>query len=191
MPISNGIFVMPSIASDGIQVIDVTEDSIRIAGRPYQPVSDQKFAEPVALSSTVSTGFGLPPTTTRYGFDLVTLRARRKRQPTKPGLSSQDLGERSSRNLHEVVTSVPSSPERRFRQNQRAPPTAASPVAIAPLFGRIESPLRPGTASRAFFFATRLPTCQTVQPKTAFRLFNRLIAERAYPLLPGRNAWGR
>src|SRR5215212_4878186 len=79
MPISKGSFVMPLIASDGIQVIDVTEDSIRIAGRPYQPVRDQKLAEPVALSSTVSTGFGLPPTTTRYGFDLVALRARRKR----------------------------------------------------------------------------------------------------------------
>src|SRR5215208_135359 len=104
MPISNGSFVIPLIASEGIQVIDVTEDSIRIAARPYQAVSDQKFAEPVALSSTVSTGFGLPPTTTRYGFDLVALRARRKRQPTKPGVSSQDLAGRSSRNLREDAT---------------------------------------------------------------------------------------
>jgi hypothetical protein len=31
MPISNGILVMPLTASDGIQEIDVTDDSIRMS----------------------------------------------------------------------------------------------------------------------------------------------------------------
>src|SRR6266545_3595025 len=72
---------------------------------------------------------------------------------------------------HAARQSPTSEPPRRRRQNQSAPPTAASTVAIAPLFGRIESSTRPGTAPLAFRFAIRLPTCQTVQPRTALRLF--------------------
>jgi hypothetical protein len=36
--------------------------------------------------------------------------------------------------------------------------------------GRFVSSTRPGAACFAFFFATRLLTCQTDQPRTAFRL---------------------
>src|SRR5207247_11367328 len=70
------------------------------------------------------------------------------------------------------------SPLRR-RQNQRAPPRPASAAAIAPFFGRFASST-PGTTSFAFRFATRLPTCHTVQPRIAFRLF-RTPMPRAYP----------
>ena len=59
-------------------------------------------------------------------------------------------------------------------------------IAIALLFGRIESSTRPGTASFAFRFATRLPTCHTVHPRTALRLFISPIA-RAYPSEPSKN----
>ena len=38
-------------------------------------------------------------------------------------------------------------------------------------FERAVADLESGTAAFAFRFATRLPTCQTVQPRTAFRLF--------------------
>src|SRR5262249_30203561 len=41
----------------------------------------KKFAEPVALSSTQPSDFGLPPTVLRFSFDLLALRARRNRQP--------------------------------------------------------------------------------------------------------------
>jgi len=44
-----------------------------------RPDLDQKLAEPVSLSSTLPTNFRLPPTAARLGFDLLALRARRKR----------------------------------------------------------------------------------------------------------------
>jgi ring-1,2-phenylacetyl-CoA epoxidase subunit PaaB len=45
------------------------------------PLLDQKFAEPVSLSSTVLADFPLPRTAFEVCFDLLALRARRKRQP--------------------------------------------------------------------------------------------------------------
>jgi len=50
--------------------------------------ADHAFAEPVALSSTVPTGFPLPRTTSRPGFDLLALRARRSKNLLRrtPGL---------------------------------------------------------------------------------------------------------
>src|SRR5437762_10588199 len=44
MPISNGSFVIPSIASLGIQVTDVIEDSTRMLRRPYPMRGDVKGA---------------------------------------------------------------------------------------------------------------------------------------------------
>jgi hypothetical protein len=42
------------------------------------PRADQKFTEPVALSSTASADLPLPGTAFGLGFDLLALRARRK-----------------------------------------------------------------------------------------------------------------
>ena len=47
---------------------------------PVLATSDQKFAEPVSLSSTLPTGLRLPPSAARMGFDLLALRARRKKE---------------------------------------------------------------------------------------------------------------
>src|SRR6266540_1725396 len=45
--------------------------------------SDQKFAEPVSLSSTTPANFPLPRTAARLGFDLLATRARRKQHSTE------------------------------------------------------------------------------------------------------------
>src|SRR5712691_1348174 len=55
-----------------------------------------------------------------------------------------------------------------LRQNQNAPPAAASIDAIAPLFNPACSPV-PGTAARALRFPNFFATFQTPQPSTAFR----------------------
>ena len=52
-----------------------------------------------------------------------------------------------------------------LRQNQSAPPAAASMEAIAPLFKPACSPV-PGTAARAFRFPNFFATFQTPQPST-------------------------
>src|SRR5439155_539728 len=49
----------------------------------------QEFAEPVALSSTQPTNVPLPRTAARLGFDLIALRARRKRKPMRWDMSAQ------------------------------------------------------------------------------------------------------
>ena len=49
---------------------------------PWAVVGPKKFAEPVAVSSTESADFRLPPTATGRGFDLLPLRARRKGDTT-------------------------------------------------------------------------------------------------------------
>jgi len=61
--------------------------------RPKLETGPEKFAEPVALSSTQPTDLRLAPTVYRFSFDLVALRARRKRQPTVPGAKLQELSE--------------------------------------------------------------------------------------------------
>src|SRR5207253_11233119 len=66
------------------------------------------------------------------------------------------------------------SPDR-LRKNTSTPLAAAIRSAIADLFGRSVSSTVPGTASFAFFFATRLPALTTTQPTTAFRLLTMLI----------------
>src|SRR5712691_3486153 len=55
-----------------------------------------------------------------------------------------------------------------LRQNQSAPPAAASIDAIAPLFNPACSPV-PGTAARALRFPNFFATFHTPQPSTAFR----------------------
>ena len=45
-------------------------------GAGIKAARDQKFTEPVALSSTSPTNLRLPPTALRSGFDLLALRAR-------------------------------------------------------------------------------------------------------------------
>ena len=51
------------------------------AGQSSDP--DQKFTEPVALSSTSPVNLRLPPTALRSGFDLLALRARCKKEATR------------------------------------------------------------------------------------------------------------
>src|SRR3954454_17271484 len=59
----------------------------------------KKFAEPVALSSTASADFRLPATTFGFSFDLLALRARRKRESRGPQGSHQGVRKRHGRNL--------------------------------------------------------------------------------------------
>jgi hypothetical protein len=51
--------------------------------------SGPEFSEPVALSSTVPANLRLPPRALGSGFDLLALRARCKREPTRPGARPQ------------------------------------------------------------------------------------------------------
>jgi hypothetical protein len=67
--------------------------------RVWHGVLDQRFAEPVSLSSTASADFPLPGTALGLGFDLLALRARRKRQPTKCKRLDQVVGKGHGRNL--------------------------------------------------------------------------------------------
>src|SRR5262245_62262753 len=150
----------------------------------------KKFAEPVALSSTQPSDFGLPPTVLRFSFDLLALRARRKRQPievegshARPSAQKVfalcEIGKITTDELvaksEDQLSS--SEPARRFR-NHSAPPTAAIPAATALLFGRCESSVR--VADFAFCFATRFVAVHTAQPRRALRLFTSPMG-RAYP----------
>jgi hypothetical protein len=81
-------------------------------GRSYSAISrssasdQKKFAEPVSLSSTLPTNFRLPPTAARLGFDLLALRARRKRHSRDVKGSVQGLSERRVRNLQKIQFST-------------------------------------------------------------------------------------
>src|SRR5262245_59805485 len=66
----------------------------------------KKFAEPVSLSSALPTNFRLPPTAARLGFDLLALRARRKRDSRDVKRSDQGLSERRVRNLQKIQFST-------------------------------------------------------------------------------------
>ena len=67
--------------------------------RPSYSLLDQRFAEPVTLSSTSPVDFPLPRTALRRGFVLLALRARRKRQPSGQDRSVQGHPEAPSRSL--------------------------------------------------------------------------------------------
>src|SRR5262245_48762345 len=150
----------------------------------------KKFAEPVALSSTQPSDFGLPPTVLRFSFDLLALRARRKRQPigvegARARPSAQKvfaLCEIAKIAADELVAKSEdqlSSPEpARRRRNHTAPPTAAIAAATALLFGRCPSSER--AADFAFCFAARFVAVHTAQPRSALRLFMTPMG-RAYP----------
>ena len=76
----------------------------QVAGRtplgPYRrPALDQKFAEPVSLSSTALADFPLPGTVLEFGFDLLGFRARRKRQSRGSARAVQEVRKRRVRNL--------------------------------------------------------------------------------------------
>jgi hypothetical protein len=64
------------------------------AGRPQMhwsdPIPDQEFAEPVALSSAEPADLPLARTAARLRFDLLTPRARRKQQPTEAAGHTQE-----------------------------------------------------------------------------------------------------
>src|SRR5438128_6073761 len=75
-----------------------------------QSTFGQKLAEPVSLSSTLPTNFGLPPTVARLGFDLLALRARRNRDTREAAWPFQDLSDRRRRNLQKIQFSTFSTP---------------------------------------------------------------------------------
>src|SRR5215831_18651574 len=64
---------------------------------------DQKFTEPVALSSTSPGNLRLPPTALGSGFDLLALRARCKREPRARVSGAQGSERCPSRNLRELL----------------------------------------------------------------------------------------
>src|SRR5436190_23665868 len=66
----------------------------------------KKFAEPVSLSSTDSADFPLPRTAFGFGFDLLALRARRKRQPKRWHKTDQGVCKRHGRNLRFFLLST-------------------------------------------------------------------------------------
>jgi hypothetical protein len=69
-------------------------------------IGPKKFAEPVSLSSALPTNFRLPPTAARLGFDLLALRARRKRDSRGVKGSLQGLSQRRVRNLQKIQFST-------------------------------------------------------------------------------------
>ena len=84
--------------------------ALRVTGE----IGPKKFAEPVALSSALPTDFRLPPTAARLGFDLLALRARRKRDSRGVNASDQDMSKRRARNLQKVQFSTFSTPGTAF-----------------------------------------------------------------------------
>jgi hypothetical protein len=75
----------------------------RVSRRTLAP---KVFAEPVSLSSTVPAGFRLPPTATGSGFDLLTLRARRKGKVTVGRVPVQEVENRRVRYLRIIQLST-------------------------------------------------------------------------------------
>ena len=68
--------------------------------RALQRRSDQKFTEPVALSSTFPVNLRLPPTALGSGFDLLALRARcQKNVPSGTGPNQEGRGAEKPRSL--------------------------------------------------------------------------------------------
>ncbi len=63
------------------------------------PLDHKKFAEPVSLSSTASVDFPLAGTALGLGFDLLALRARRKRESRGSGEKGQGVEKGHARNL--------------------------------------------------------------------------------------------
>src|SRR5947207_1944577 len=76
-----------------------------VRDEPY-PVRDQKFAEPVSLSSTALADFPLPGTVLEFGFDLLGPRARRKRESRAFAGGSQGVGNTSFPQFAEIQFST-------------------------------------------------------------------------------------
>jgi hypothetical protein len=72
------------------------------ASRPVH----KNFAEPVSLSSTAPANFPLPRTVFECGFDLLALRARRRRESREPGRAVQALSEHVFRYLRTIHLST-------------------------------------------------------------------------------------
>ena len=78
----------------GARSLDTARDSRQTARRRtggcVPERAQKKFTEPVALSSPEPVGFPLPRTAPRLGFDLLALRARCKRELSRPGEALQE-----------------------------------------------------------------------------------------------------
>ena len=82
-----------SSKSERASPVRASREQREIPLRAEAPASakDQKFAEPVSLSSTHSTDFPLPGTAAGIRFDLLALRARRKRQGIRGHVLHQEV----------------------------------------------------------------------------------------------------
>ena len=73
---------------------------LRTSKRPCAPKDrDQKFTEPVALSSTFPVNLRLPPTALGSGFDLLALRARCKNNVTRRPCPGKACGRENGASL--------------------------------------------------------------------------------------------
>src|SRR5262249_44818714 len=70
------------------------------------PVRDQKFAEPVSLSSTALADFPLPGRALELGFDLLGSRARRKEESMGAGAASQGVASTRTPQFAEIQLST-------------------------------------------------------------------------------------
>ena len=183
-------------ALSALQLAARAEDRSRVSrafALAFRPPSGRKTNHKNSPSRlrfrpTQPSDFGLAPTVLRFSFDLLALRARRNRQPTGSSDLVQDPRRRNSAAFCEVAKSgrnelVAKSEDQssaefaRRRQNHTAPPSAATPAAIALFFGSRSSL---DTVDFAFRFAAILLTVHTAQPRRAFRLLMTLMT-RAYP----------
>src|SRR5215203_3622363 len=78
-------------------------------GKPKVSPRDQKFTEPVALSSSEPGDFPLPRTVSRLGFDLLALRARCKGEVTARCGGAQGRRRRGWRYLRTLLRAQPES----------------------------------------------------------------------------------
>ena len=75
---------LPQGKSRSLHLFPFAHANLADRQRALERKRDQRFAEPVALSSTGPTDVPLPRTAPRPGFDLLALRARRRWESTAP-----------------------------------------------------------------------------------------------------------
>jgi hypothetical protein len=92
-----------TLARESAGLLRVEKLSGRVSRRTLAP---KVFAEPVSLSSTVPAGLRLPPTATGSGFDLLALRARRRREGNRGRVPVQVVENRRGRYLRIIQLST-------------------------------------------------------------------------------------
>src|SRR4051812_38304587 len=102
----------------------------RHGGEPAHAGRDQKFTEPVALSSSEPGDFPLPRTVSRLGLDLLALRARCKGDSTAGRDSAQGCRRSGPRYLRELLYAHRNWPFV-LRALERSDQCFAGPVALS------------------------------------------------------------